>query len=125
MATGLDALADLDLPPRDDAVDRRAKDRALEIDSGLRKRGSGGENFRVVVDRRVGDQRAVGIAIADGGVAGRCCLRPGRLSGAQAGRGRVERIAGRRQFIARNRARGGELLAPLQIDASLFDVGLC
>ena len=124
MRARLDALADLDLAPRDDAVDRRAKDGALEIDASLGERGARREHLGVVVDRRVGDQRAVGVAIADRGVAGRRRLGTSGLGGAEAGRGGVVGVARGGQLVTRNRSRGCERLAPLQVDARLFDVRL-
>src|SRR3546814_3375178 len=74
-SSDLYALANLDLPPGDDAINRRTQNGTLEINTRLIACGSGGQNLRVCIGCRIVDQRLVGVATANGSGAVGACLR--------------------------------------------------
>lgn len=120
-----DALSDLDVAARDDAVDRRADHGALQVELGLGELGLGGQHFRRGRGRGAPDQRVVRRKLAGRLTAGRARLGDAGTRQFQVRTGGGEGVGRAAQFFARDGAIGRQPLATLQVEPRALIVGLC
>ena len=95
-----------------------------EVELGDVQRGLGGQHLRVLVDADPLGQGRLRRRLADRLRAVRRRLRARRPRRREVGEGGLVGVLGRAQLFAGHRARRGERLAPLQVDAGAVEVAL-